>query len=165
MRKRSAFWFVPELVGEAATVLNLTKSPIQLYIDTSLKVLRTATDVFSLYQNHKITKAMEQNRDEIVEMSIEQDALLRDYIKEEQIREIEIQYLKVKQYLNESKQVDEVLEILTLLIEDNLRKVISISSLIRRDESFRKICEIDELYRRSLRSYKNIISLHCEEVV
>ena len=160
MRKRRAFWLVPELVGEVSTIASLANSPVQLYIDTSLKVLQAAVDVYSLYQTHRNTKDMGQHLFEIKETHEEQEQIIRDRLREEQIRDIEKRYNSIKDRITELEMADEAVDSLVMIIEDNLREVIGITSAMKRDDSFCAVCEVDELYRRALRSYNNIISLY-----
>lgn len=163
MRKRRAFWFVPELVGEIKDIASLSKSPVQLYIETSIKTLQTAADIFSLFHSYNDTKRMEQCLNDIKQDHEKQETAIMERFKEEQIREIELQYRSIQDQLSDSKKINENIEKLIYMIEENLRIVIGITDQIKRDDSFKQLCEIDELYRTALRDYTNVIRISMEE--
>ena len=93
MRNGPAFRFIPELVGDIALVLEISSNPTQLYIESGLATIKTASKIFRAIQEHKNTEQIKENA-QIIREKYSQAAELRiTNLEEEKIYELVFNFL------------------------------------------------------------------------
>ena len=157
MRKK-AFRFIPELVGDFAYVMEISKNPVRLYIETAIETLRMGKSIFQAIEEHYKRRNKDKTKKQIQKeyRGLED---IREINKElEMLGEIDSSYNSIKQKITEEKFKDnEVKEFLNLL-KTNIKKLNDILKGYQVDPDNPEKIRVEELTRRALRDYTRLIS-------
>lgn len=163
MSKDAAFRFVPELIGDYAHVMELSNNPKLLYVETAVKSLHMAADVFMAVEEHKNTKLKLNTKQVLQEKYEELERIRLDNYETEAVRRLDVLYEAVKSKLQKGQFRDtEVIGFIQYLQKD-LRKVIDIFKSIQVDPDYPEKPRIEEITRRTLRDYNKLITIFFEE--
>lgn len=165
MRLENAIQFVPELVGDIAHVLSLSKNRTQFLIETSLETLETACSVFHLIalrkynreSNTLLNQVEQQNRDEFAR-HIEQ-------LREENIARMKKDYEKTKLEVEKGEKTDDIFRAFLSLLQENLKTVVSGIESMDIDSEDQFWDQVQELHRCVLRDYTRNLKYISEEAI
>lgn len=163
MKKKSAFVFFPELIGDAAKILKAPSNPQRMYIDAAVETIRAATKIFQAVADHKLTQKS-NNTLEFVEQkyNLLYEDMIRNF-KTEHLKRLEIEYSKIEPVLDNNQYNNTKVKEFIKLLKSELEKIIKVIRSMPDDIDFSEQNRIYEIYRKSLRDYDRLINLFIEE--
>ena len=163
MSKDAAFRFIPELLGDYAHVMELSRNPKLLYVEAAVKTLHMASDIFLAVEEHRNTKLKAKTKQALQENYKELERARTENYETEAVRKLDVLYETVKNKLREGQFRDsEVIGFIQYLHKD-LKKVLEIFKTMQVDPDYPEKARIEEITRRTLRDYNKLITLFFEE--
>ena len=163
MRQGAAFRFIPELVGDATHVMELSGNPNLLYIEAAIGTLHMAVDVFEAVEEHINTKRKKESEQVIQKRYRELADIRTKNYREEELRAIDITFEDVKAEIRDGHFRDDAVRGFIDSLKFELHKVLDIFSRIQMDPDYPDRAKIEELTRKSLRDYNKLLSIYIEE--
>ena len=163
MKREIAFRFIPELIGDIAHTIELSGNPKMLYVESAINTLHMAADVLQSVEEHINTKQKNEIKKALQEKYSEMERVRTDHYIQEAVRNIDITYEQIKiQVKNGQFRNVEVRNFIKCLKEE-LHKVIDIFNDIQVDPDYPNRDNIEEITRRTLQDYKNLLTVFIEE--
>ena len=164
MRDGPAFRFIPELVGDIAHVLEISSNPTQLYIESGLATIKTASKIFQAIQEHKNTEQIKENAQIVREKSSQTAELRITNLEEEKIYELDLKYKRIQSKIVNSQFRDRTVRIFLHDMSDILSSFLKQLESIKEDSNnLKQREELEEIYRKALRDYNRILMMCIQE--
>lgn len=163
MRKEVAFNFIQELIGDYAHVMELSRNPKMLYIETAFETLHTAVEVYGTFEEYNNTKRKMETKQIIQQKynDLKTEATL-NYTLEES-RRLDVEYEKVKSKINDKNFRDKEVQDFIKYLKMDLQKVYKIFQKAQVDPDYPERTRIEEIARRTLRDYNKLLTIFIEE--
>lgn len=163
MRQGAAFRFIPELIGDATHVMEMSENPKLLYIEAAIGTLHMAADVFEAVEEHINTKRKNEAEQIIRKRYRELADIRTKNYREEELRTLDITFEKVKTKIRDGHFRDNAVRGFINSLKNELHKVLDIFSGIQIDPDYPDRAKIEELTRKSLRDYNKLLTIYIEE--
>lgn len=160
MRNKRAFTFIPDLMGDAASFIQIPTDPAVFIFDAALETMKAAGAVFTYFAERENTQLLEEA------LSRQAQNQVKEYVKEleNQRLKIEARYQRERADLEERRLKSEAKLELAKLISSELRNISKRLAKLREsladmDGDARTILDLDQLYemeRRVSRDLKQI---------
>ena len=162
MRQGVAFNFIPELLGDVKTVVNLSKNPKKLYLESSIETIKAAGKVFTLIGERKLTeKKKESFRNIEKQYEILCKKKLQHYEEEVAIK-IEKRYQEVQYIINDRQDREMIVRDFIKDVEMELSKIIDAMRELQQYKGGEEADMMDEIYRKAVRNYRRLITTFTE---
>lgn len=163
MNKKPAFRFIPELIGDITHVMELSKNPSQLYLESAISTLHAGFDVYQAVIERRNTEEKEKTKQQIQQVYDKlQEERVNNY-EQEILNQINVGYEKVKCKIGEGQFWDNEVRAFVKQIEANLNRLIDILKDLENDPDNLNKNKVDELMRRALRDYNRLLKSFVEE--
>ena len=163
MRQNAAFQFIPELIGDFSHVMELSGNPKRLYIETAIKTLYAATDVFTAFREYTNTKKKKQTEQNLRKRYNDLEKTRFSNYEEEAVRKLDVAYEKVKSKVRDGKFRDKEVREFISSLQEELRKAIGIFKNMQADPDYPDRSNVEEVTRRTMRVYKNLLTIYIDE--
>ena len=163
MRNGAAFNFIPELLGDASHILELSANPTRLYVESAIKTLHMASNVIQAFTEHLNTVDKARLKRVTIEKYNKLELVkLENSINEEVLR-LDNEYESIKIKIRDGEFRDRAVREFIGYIGDELKKVLDILNEMDSESDFSEQSKVEEIMRRTLRDYNKIITIYVEE--
>ena len=163
MRKKPAFRFFDELIGDYIKVNKMIHDPKMLFVESGVNTLNMAVDVYSAIVEHIKTK----NKADMLETVKERYDEYEEKIQENQLKEAaynaDIEFEKIKIKVQKGQFNDRVVRSFIDSLVKNLRIVNELFQNVQIEPDSSEMPRVEEVVRRTIRDLKNLISIYIEE--
>jgi len=163
VRKGNAFHFIPELIGDYVHVMEISRDPNRLYIETAVNTLHMAASVFEAFEEHSITQ---RKREAAWALQEEYEKLKEEryeHYTEEMLRKIDLDYEKVKDRISKGQFRSKEVRKFIKCLQDELFKAVDIFNKIKMDSDYPDWAKVEEVMRRAWHDYNKLLTIYIEE--
>ena len=166
MKREAAFRFIPELIGDIAHTMELSGDSKLLYVEAAVNTLHMAADMFDAVEEHINTKRKKETKQALKEKYSGLEKARTEHYIQEAVRNIDNSYQRLKIKVREGQFRDMEVRKFINCLKEELHKVIDIFNDMQIDPDYpdRENREkVEEVTRKSLRNYKNLLTIFIEE--
>lgn len=143
----------------------LMSNPVQLYIESGIRTLYLAGDVFNLIIEHENTQKMEKNVEELRDKyNLLAKEKLQHY-EEKRIKQIDIKYQSLKDKIEKKRFYDKEVTTFITLIRKDLLQLMEYLEELQKSDSYSNIDKVGELTRRVFHDYNGLLDSFIEEEI
>lgn len=162
MNRGVAFRFIPELVHDLAHVSELSRNPTLMYLESAMSTIHMAASVFETVEERKNTIRKKETEHAFLEEYVRlTDIKVKDF-RNEELRRLDVAFEEVKTKVKDGLFRDEIVRGFVPLLQARLSKVLDAFRDVNLDSNYAEQSRIDELTRKALRDYKNLVSIQVE---
>lgn len=162
MRHGIAFRFLPELVGDCAHLLMISKTQNRLFVETALETIHAAAGVYAAIIEHATTNYKNELANSIHEKNRHKVQLRIDNLEVEEVKKLDIEYAKVKERIVAGQFRDKEVRVFLNYLRRDLEKVLGYFRNMQHDPDFPDPWRIEEITRKTFRDYNRLLKISIE---